>query len=149
MWLLLLKRLPFEMVLINPGSSGKTGSRNPEFLAKNPGGTIPCIEEPDTGFVLAEAHAIMCYLSRKHSWTDVYPEDNKIRARIDWYLHAHHRSNRDASISMVAPKIRKDLDLPEALTENARGNFMRGLEALRGWLVIARRLPCGRFADLG
>ena len=45
MWLMLYKRLPFEMVLINPGSKGETGSRNPAYLAKNPGGTIPCIEE--------------------------------------------------------------------------------------------------------
>ena len=52
MWLLLYKRMPFEMVLINPGSRGDNGSRSPEFLAKNPGGTIPCIEEAD-GFVLA------------------------------------------------------------------------------------------------
>jgi glutathione S-transferase len=61
MWLMLYKRLPFEMVLINPGSKGDTGSRNPAYLAKNPGGTIPTIEERDTGFVLGEAHAIMCY----------------------------------------------------------------------------------------
>ena len=73
MWLMLYKRMPFEMVLINPGSKGETGSRNPSYLAKNPGGTIPTIEEPDTGFVLAEAHAIMCYLSNAHGWDDVYP----------------------------------------------------------------------------
>ena len=66
MWLMLYKRTPFEMVLINPGSKGETGSRNPAYLAKNPGGTIPTIEEPDTGFVLSEAHAIMCYLSNTH-----------------------------------------------------------------------------------
>ena len=41
MWLLLFKRLPFEMVLTNPGSKGETGSRNPDYLAFNPGGTIP------------------------------------------------------------------------------------------------------------
>ena len=59
LWLLLLKRMPFELVLINPGSKGDTGSRNPNYLAKNPSGTIPCIEEPETGFTLGEAHAIM------------------------------------------------------------------------------------------
>ena len=39
MWLMLYKQLPFEMVLINPGSKGENGSRNPAYLAKNPGGT--------------------------------------------------------------------------------------------------------------
>ena len=74
MWLLFLKKAPFEMVLINPGSKGETGSRNPAFLAKNPSGTIPCIEETETGFTLGEAHAIMTYLARTRGWTDVYPE---------------------------------------------------------------------------
>ncbi|MBT5204219.1 MAG: hypothetical protein HOL98_12250, partial [Gammaproteobacteria bacterium] len=55
MWLLFLKRMPFEMVLINPGSSGDNGSRSAAFLEKNPGGTIPCLEEPDTGFSVGEA----------------------------------------------------------------------------------------------
>ena len=34
-WLLLYKEQPFEMVLINPGSKGDNGSRNPAYLAKN------------------------------------------------------------------------------------------------------------------
>ena len=63
MWLCLYKRQPFEMVLINPGSKGETGSRHPSFLQKNPAGTIPTLE--DNGFCLGEAHAIMCYLSNK------------------------------------------------------------------------------------
>ena len=66
---MLFKRLPFELVMINPGSKGDNGSRNPNYLAKNPGGTIPTIEEPATGFTLGEAHAIMTYLSRVHGWT--------------------------------------------------------------------------------
>ncbi len=141
MWLMILKRLPFNMVLINPGSAGKSGSRNPAFLAKNPGGTIPCFEEPDTGFVLGEAHAIMCYLSSKHGWTDVYPHDLQQRARVDWYLHYHHRRIRDASIGLVAPKIRKDLDIPQAIQSAARTNFEAGLLSLeQGWLVRNRFL---------
>ena len=83
MWLLLFKRLPFELVMINPGSKGDNGSRNPNYLAKTPGGTIPTIEEPATGFTLGEAHAIMTYLSRVHGWTDVYPSDEQQRARVD------------------------------------------------------------------
>ena len=141
MWLLILKRLPFTMTLINPGSEGATGSRNPAYLAKNPAGTIPCIEEPDTGFVLGEAHAIICYLSRKHGWSDVYPVDKQIRATVDWYLHYHHRTIREASIALVAPKIRKDLNIPEAIQDTAKANFTRALGALEhGWLSKNRFL---------
>ena len=136
MWLMIYKRLPFEMVLINPGSKGETGSRNPAFLAKNPGGTIPTIEEPDTGFTLGEAHAIMCYLSNLHGWTDLYPTEPKQRARIDWYLNYHHRNVRDASLGLVAPKIRKDLDIPEATQLAARATLTNALKSLEtGWLA--------------
>jgi glutathione S-transferase len=145
MWLMLYKRTPFEMVLINPGSKGEAGSRNPAYLAKNPGGTIPTIEEPDTGFVLGEAHAILCYLSNKHGWTDVYPAESRARAAVDWYLHYHHRNVREASVGLVAPKIRKDLDIPEANQRAARATLMNALRALEsGWLAKSRFLTGGQ-----
>ena len=106
MWLMLYKDTPFEMVLINPGPQGDNGSRNPAYLAKNPAGTIPMIEDPDSGYVLAEAHAILAYLCNKHGWHDVYPENPELRGRVDWYLNFHHRNVRDASVGLVAPKIR-------------------------------------------
>ncbi|NJN51153.1 MAG: glutathione S-transferase family protein [Gammaproteobacteria bacterium] len=141
MWLLLYKHTPFEMVLINPGSKGDTGSRNPTYLAKNPGGTIPTIEERDSGFMLGEAHAIMCYLSNKHGWSDVYPVDARQRAKVDWYLHYHHRNIREASVGLVAPKIRKDLDIPEATQRSARATLTHALQALEsGWLAKSRYL---------
>ena len=140
MWLLLYERMPFEMVPINPGSRGKSGSRSPEYLAKNPGGTIPCIEEAD-GFVLAEAHAILCYLCNKHGWMDVYPEDDRQRALIDWHLHYHHRNLRDASIGLIAPRVRKDLDIPQAIRQAAQVTVTRALHALdEGWLANSRYL---------
>ncbi len=146
MWLLLNKQLPFEMVLINPGSKGDNGSRNPAFLAKNPGGTIPTIEEPESGFVLGEAHAIMCYLSNKHGWDDVYPADHQARARVDWYLHYHHRNVRDASIGLVAPKIRKDLNIPEVVQQSALATLTNALNALEsGWLAQAEYITGSHF----
>jgi glutathione S-transferase len=136
MWLMLYKAMPFEMVLVNPGTTGENGSRHPDYLAKNPGGTIPLIEEPDTGFVLGEAHAILCYLCNKHGWTDMYPADPRLRARVDWYLHFHHRNVREASIGLVAPRIRKDLDIPESAQLAAQATLTRALGALEtGWLA--------------
>jgi glutathione S-transferase len=141
MWLLLHKQTPFEMVLINPGSKGDNGSRSAEFLAKNPGGTIPTLEEPDTGFVLGEAHAILCYLCNRHGWTDLYPAEPRARGAVDWYLHYHHRNVREASVGLVAPRIRKDLNIPEATQQAARATLSRALEALdTGWLADSRYL---------
>ena len=141
LWLLLLKRMPFELVLINPGSRGDAGSRNPEYLAKNPSCTIPCIEEPESGFTLGEAHAIMTYLARTNGWADVYPDDERERARIDAYLHYHHRNIREASIGLVAPKIRKDLDIPELIQVSAKRNLTVALNTFeKGYLADNRFL---------
>lgn len=135
MWLLLHKQVPFEMVLINPGSKGSSGSRHPLFLEKNPAGTIPTLEESEGDFVLGEAHAILCYLANKHGWTDLYPADYQARARIDAYLNYHHRNIREASVGLVAPKIRKDLDIPEAAQRAAQATLHNALNAFEsGWL---------------
>ena len=141
MWLLLYKRLPFDMVLINPGSKGDNGSRNPAFLEKNPGGTIPTIEERDSGFTLGEAHAIMAYLCNTQGWVDLYPAEPRARARVDWYLNYHHRNLRDASVGLVAPKIRKDLDIPEVVQKSAQATLKKALKSLEtGWLAQSNYL---------
>jgi glutathione S-transferase len=141
MWLLLMKRIPFEMVLINPGSTGDNGSRSPAYLAKNPGGTVPCIEEPETGFTLGEGHAIMTYLARTNHWTDVYPDDERVRATIDSYLHYHHRNVREASIGLMTPKLRKDLDIPEVMQASAIRTLKGALGTLESlWLADSQFL---------
>ena len=60
---------------------------------------------------------------------------------MDWYLHYHHRTVREASIGLVAPKIRKDLDIPEVMRKAAQSNLARALDALEtGWLAHSRFL---------
>ena len=92
MWLLLHKRVPFTLVPINPGSKSDHGSRSPAYLEKNPGGTIPTLEEPDTGFVLGESNAIMAYLADKSGPTPLYPTELQPRADVNRWLFwsAHH-----------------------------------------------------------
>lgn len=135
-WLLLYKGMPFELKMTNPGYAGEKGSRHPDFLAKNPGGTIPCLEEPDTGFVMAEGHAILCYLCNRHGWTDLYSEQPSERAIVDWYLHYHHRNLREASVALITPKVRKDLNIPKAMQEQSLKAVERALLVLdQGWLA--------------
>ena len=128
-WALLLKEQPFEMKLINPGHSGKGGSRHPDYLAKNPVGTIPCIEEPDSGYTLGEAHAILTYLAQKHGWSDLYPESLQERGRIDAYLHYHHRNVRECSM-LVAAKVRKDLNFSSAMQDRSRHAIAGAMKVL-------------------
>ena len=141
LWLMLYKQKSFEMALINPGSSSEGGSRHPDYLAKFPTGTIPSIEDKETGFVLSESHAIMCYLCNKYDWTDLYPSNDEERAKVDSYLHLHHRNVREASIGLVAPKVRKDLSFSEDFLKISHANIEKAFKALeKGWLAESRFL---------
>ena len=141
LWLMLYKQKPFEMVLINPGSSSEGGSRHPDYLAKFPTGTIPSIENKVTGFVLSESHAIMSYLCNKFDWNDLYPSNHEQRAKVDSYLHLHHRNVREASIGLVAPKVRKDLNFSEDFLKISHASINKAFKALEdGWLAQSRYL---------
>ena len=139
LWLCMIKKFPFELKLTNPGSSSEGGSRHPKYLEKFPTGTIPSFEDPETGFVLSESHAIMCYLCNKYNWNDLYPDNLEERAKVDSYLHLHHRNVREASIGLVAPKVRKDLHFSEDFINTSRGNVEKAFKAIEeGWLSESR-----------
>ena len=91
-WLLLNKKIKFELILTMPGSKQENGTRHPSYLEKFPNATIPALEDPDIGFLLSESHAIMCYLCNKHEWFDFYPKQTEARAKVDDFLHYHHRN---------------------------------------------------------
>eukprot|EP00929_Paragymnodinium_shiwhaense_P083400 TRINITY_DN44428_c0_g1_i2.p1 TRINITY_DN44428_c0_g1~~TRINITY_DN44428_c0_g1_i2.p1 ORF type:complete len:258 (+),score=56.49 TRINITY_DN44428_c0_g1_i2:58-831(+) len=137
LWTLLMKRVPFELKLVNPGSSGATGSKHSSYLEKNPAGTVPMLQDGD--FVVSESHAIMGYLANKYGWDDLYPSEPRARAKVDNYLHYHHRSVREASVGLVAPNIRKDIVIPDAIKVVAVMRLTEALNALdNGWLKSSR-----------
>ena len=68
-WLLLNKKIKFELILTMPGSKQENGTRHPSYLEKFPNATIPALEDSDTGFLLSESHAIMCYLCNNMNGT--------------------------------------------------------------------------------
>ncbi|XP_026729227.1 glutathione S-transferase 1-like [Trichoplusia ni] len=59
----------------------------PAYLMKNPMHTVPLLE--DGGFVLADSHAIMTYLTSKYGGTkqELYPKDVAARAIVDQRLY--------------------------------------------------------------
>lgn len=88
-----MKGLPFEFVMTSQNKAAKTA----EFLRTvNPRGTIPSME--DDGLVLWESHAILVYLCEKNGWTDLWPDDLMLRAKVNQYLHFHHRNTREVVI---------------------------------------------------
>jgi glutathione S-transferase len=48
-----------------PIETGPRGARRPEYLAINPNGRLPSID--DDGFIMWESQAINLYLAKKHS----------------------------------------------------------------------------------
>jgi glutathione S-transferase len=72
--------LPFEIVDLPSG-----GQKSPAFLAMNPFGQVPVIE--DDGHVLADSNAILVYLAIRHDparrW---YPADAKGAAEVQRWL---------------------------------------------------------------
>jgi glutathione S-transferase len=63
-------------------------NREPKYLAMNPNGLVPTLEEED-GFLLWESNSVVRYLAGKHGGT-LEPKDPKVRAKasqwMDWQL---------------------------------------------------------------
>ena len=79
-------KLPHERIDIG-GPFGK--NREPAYLAMNPNGLVPTLEEDD-GFLLWESNSIVRYLAAKHQSVLFEPEDLRTRALahkwMDWQL---------------------------------------------------------------
>ena len=75
---LLEKHIPHEAVLVDMAAKEH---KAPQFLAKNPYGRVPVID--DGGFVLYESTAILNYLETTHPTPALVPSDPKGRALVD------------------------------------------------------------------
>jgi glutathione S-transferase len=86
MWAVEEIGLPHERIDIG-GPFGK--NREPAYLAMNPNGLVPTLEEDD-GFLLWESNAIVRYLADKHRARMLEPAAPHTRARanawMDWQL---------------------------------------------------------------
>lgn len=60
------------------------GNDTPEYLAKNPNGRVPTLE--DDGFALWESNVIVRYLAAKHSAGKLWPTDVRQRAEADRWM---------------------------------------------------------------
>jgi len=80
-----------------PIEIGDAGARAPEFLAINPNGRLPFID--DGGFVLFESLAITLYLAKKHSPGKLYPGTLEGEAKTwQWTSWALNEVDRGVNI---------------------------------------------------
>jgi glutathione S-transferase len=73
--------IPLNKITRDP-RTGET--RTPEYLAKNPNGRVPTLEED--GFVLWESPAILKYLAAKHPERALCGGDAKTQALVDQWM---------------------------------------------------------------
>jgi len=82
--------LEYEHVAIETGPGG---ARNPDYLAVNPNGRLPAID--DDGLILFESLAINLYLAKKYSAGRLYPASLEDEARAwQWSLWATNEIER-------------------------------------------------------
>jgi glutathione S-transferase len=86
MWAIGEIGLPHQRIDVG-GQFGK--NREPAYLAMNPNGLVPTLEEED-GFLLWESNSIVRYLAAKHKAATLEPADLRARALaskwMDWQL---------------------------------------------------------------
>jgi glutathione S-transferase len=116
MWAVEEIGLPHERIDIG-GPFGQ--NREPAYLAKNPNGLVPTLEEDD-GFVLWESNAIVRYLAAKHRAQTLEPADPHARARangwMDWQLSVFGPAITPCFLGMVrtAPEKRDHAAIDES-----------------------------------
>lgn len=83
--------------------SGFAATDTPEFLALNPNGLVPVIEDEDG--TLWESNTICRYLAARHGRTDLLPAAPRARALVeqwmDWQATDLNASWRDAFMGLV------------------------------------------------
>src|SRR5499427_5637888 len=123
-----------------PIEIGEAGARQPGYLAINPNGRLPAID--DGGFVLWESLAITLYLAKKHSMGRLYPATLEGEAKAwQWSLWAVQEVDRGVNIwslhaVRLPPEDRDPQRRAEALKVLERPlNVLEGALAGRSYLL--------------
>lgn len=77
--------------------TGPAGARQPGYLAVNPNGRLPAID--DDGFIMWESLAINIYLAKKHAAGSLYPATPQGEAKVaQWSLWAANEIERATNV---------------------------------------------------
>src|SRR5713101_2290544 len=100
-----------------PVEIGQAGARLPEYLAINPNGRLPAID--DGGFTLWESLAITLYLAKKHATGRLYPPTLEGEAKAwQWSLWSVQEVDRAVNIwSLHAVRLPPEDRDPQRLAE--------------------------------
>jgi len=114
LWIAKELGLDYEHIPIEIGAAG---ARKPDYLAINPNGRLPAID--DDGFTLWESLAITLYLAKKHSTGRLYPATLEGEAKTwQWSLWALNEVDRGVNIwSLHAVRLPPEDRDPQKLVE--------------------------------
>jgi glutathione S-transferase len=98
--LLTQNKIPYDFKVVD---ALKGENRRTDFLKLHPAGLVPVIVDGD--FVLGETCAIMSYLAETRKLESFYPNDFKVRARINFWLHWHHGNTRLSTKQVLVPSV--------------------------------------------
>jgi glutathione S-transferase len=138
-----------ELVTVNI-LKGET--RTPEFLAKNPNGRMPVLEDGD--FVLWESNAIITYLAALHPEKGLLPTDPRGRADVDRWLFWQSEHLTPAFVKVLFERVVKGLSgagaPDEAVVQAGLAEVKTVAEVLDGCLkgreYVAGKLSVADFA---
>ena len=134
-------------------AGGKFGVNNtPEYLAMNPNGLVPTIE--DDGLILWESHAIVRHLARKHGVGGLWPSEEKACADADrwmeWYSTTLWGNLRPVfwNLVRVEPAQRDTKAVEEARKRMAENfqvveNQLSGRQYMTGGTLTVADIPMG------
>lgn len=139
--------LPYEHVKVD---FADRGTRGPEYLAINPNGHVPAID--DDGFRLWESMAINLYLAKKHSSgsSGLYPATLQDEARAwqwsFWGMTEVERPALTALLNRIGPEEHRDA----AAADEAERDLAAPLKVLNAAVTATPYLLGGQFtvADL-
>ena len=112
--------------------------KSPEFLAMNPHGKVPVLD--DGGTIIRDSQAILVYLASKSGKTDWWPADGAEQADIvQWLSFAVNEMFNGCAVARAILKFNRPLDL-EAAQKQARAalDVLEGHLADHDWLALNR-----------
>jgi len=133
--MLSLLGVEYEKVPVNLAEGEQ---KKPEYLAINPLGKVPAID--DGGYQLWDSQAILVYLARKYGSTDWYPDDADGQGEVQkWLALAANEMFNGPAIAraLIIFKRPGDHDKAKAAAEAT-------LSVVNGWLENHEWLACGR-----
>lgn len=144
-------------VTLIPVDMMKGEHKTPEFLARNPNGKVPTLD--DDGFLVWESNAILCYLAAKKPESGLLPADPRgmalVQQWLQWqattfapstnevmgetvYAKFFGRSKDEAKYAAGLEKVRRDLGVLEKTL--ASREFLCGKLTLADFSIVSSLL---------